>query len=71
MIYGTKYNSFPSENEFSFSLELIGFQIFFSKFTLINSTYRDAEVVKLIAVIEFFRVVVTCPKGEIDKEAYC
>ena len=67
MIYGIKCNSFPSENNFSFSLVLIGSHIFFAKFALISSTYRDAEVVKLIAVIEFFCVVVLVRREKLTK----
>ena len=40
----------------------------FFKFTLISSSYRDAEVVKRIAVIEFFRVVVHVRREKFTKK---
>ena len=59
---------FPPENVFGFSLMVIGFQVvFLIGFALINSTYRDAEMMKRIAVIEFFRVVVHVRRKKLTK----
>ena len=40
----------------------------FSYFSLIDSTYRDAEVVKSIAVIKFVRVVVLVRREKFTKK---
>ena len=59
---------FPPENVFGFSLMVIGFQVvFLISFALINSTYRDAEIMKRIAVIEFFRVVIHVRRKKLTK----